>query len=262
MIFSHTMDPVAFVLGGVTLRWYGLFFSGGILVSYLYVRSVYEREGLNGEEWDSLTLVILAGLALGARLAYVLVYRPSYYLENPLKILYVWQGGISSHGALAGILLAAWLWCRKREGGLIRAADLAVLGIPLTAAAVRLGNFMNSEIPGVYTGSAWGVIFTLRGDTLPRHPVQLYEAALLLAVFAVLFVSYRKMKLGAPPGLYTALFLFLYFGGRCLLELLKERQVFPVGYPVTIGLLLSILPAGAGAFLLYRIGRRARGTDQ
>lgn len=255
-MYTHTVDPVAFVLGGVTLRWYGLLFSTGILLNYLYVRSVYEREGLNGEEWDSLTLVILAGLAIGARLAYVLVYRPAYYLENPLKILYVWQGGISSHGALLGILLAAWLWCRKREGGLVRAADLAVLGMPLTAAAVRVGNFMNSEIPGVYTAADWGVVFARRGDTLPRHPVQLYEAALLLAVFMVLFFCYRKMGLNRPPGLYTALFLFLYFGSRCLLELLKERQVFPVGYPVTIGLLLSLLPAAVGGYLLYRIFRR------
>jgi prolipoprotein diacylglyceryl transferase len=253
------MDPVAFSLGGVTLRWYGLFFSFGILMNYFYVRAIYKREGLSEEDWDSLTLVLLAGLVIGARLGYIVFYRPAYYLDHPERIIRVWEGGIASHGALIGILLAAWLWCRRREGGLTRAADLAVLGIPLTAACVRLGNFMNSEIRGVHTGGDWGVIFTMRGDTLPRHPVQLYEAALLVAVFIVLRMTYRRMGLARPPGLYTALFLLCYFGGRCLLELIKERQVFADGSPVTVGLLLSLLPAAAGAWLLLRVSRdRAR----
>ena len=218
----------------------------------------FRQAGLPAEEWESLTAYILVGLVAGARIGHILFYKLSYYLDRPLEIIKLWHGGLSSHGATVGIVLAIVIWCRRRGRAFSVYADLAVLGIPVTAFFVRLGNFVNSEVLGTPTGGGWGVIFTVRGENFPRHPVQLYEALLLAAVFLVLHRIYRKRGMEKPTSFYLFLFFLLYFGGRCVVEAWKAPLAFPDSFPVTIGQVLSLIPAGLGVIyfsLLIRSGK-------
>lgn len=244
MIFENNLSPILAAFGPVEVRWYGLLFATGVGLNYLILRWLFKREGFKEAILESLAIYVFLGLLIGARLGEVIFYNPVYYWNHPLEILQVWNGGLASHGAAIGMFLAYLLWCKIKGEKFSKFVDLLALPMPLTAAFVRIGNFFNSEIVGLPAGenAPVGVIFSKLGENIPRHPSQLYEAGLLLAVFAVLMWFYLKKYKTAPKMSVLMLFIFLYFGGRFVLEFWKDLHVFPAGFPLTMGQVLSLVP--------------------
>ncbi|MFH1218301.1 MAG: prolipoprotein diacylglyceryl transferase, partial [Candidatus Peregrinibacteria bacterium] len=239
MIFVNDFSPVIFEIGPVGVRWYGVLFALGLVGFYLIVRWAFKRERLKVEDLDSLALWIFFGIVVGARLGHVVFYRPWLIWQDPVEILRIWNGGLASHGALIGVVVAYFVWCRLRRVKFGKYVNPIILGAPFAAMMVRIGNFVNSEIVGVQTDGSWGVVFKGLGEGFPRHPAQLYEAGLLaviLAVFLVIYLKWRKM----PDMFLGFLFLGLYFGGRFVIEFWKDLHVLPAGFPLSMGQVLSV----------------------
>lgn len=257
MLFTNNISPVLFSFGAIQIHWYGLFFALGIVFAYVFYMKEFEKNGYPVEHVDSLAIYLFLGLLIGARLGEVLFYEPGYYFSNPANIIKVWQGGLSSHGALIGLFIAYILWLKVHKIKFTKYADLLVIPIPVTAACVRIGNFFNSEIVGkpVSDGS-WGVVFKRLGENFPRHPSQLYEAILCLVTFAVLFYLYKKYYGKRARLFFMFLFFLLYFGGRFILEYFKDLHgPLPAGFPLSMGQVLSVVPALAAVVYfgwLYR----------
>lgn len=253
MIFIHDLSPELVNLGPLTIRWYGILFSTGIIINYLLVRWIFKREGYPLSDLDSLVTYLFFGLIIGARLGEVLFYEPEYYFRDPAEILRIWHGGLSSHGASIGLFLSYLLWIKIHKVKFTKYADAIILGMPLTAAFVRIGNFFNSEIVGIPTAGSWGVVFKRLGEDFPRHPVQLYEAILSITAFVILFLVYKKYYRKTPPLFFLFLYLMLYFGGRFIVEFWKDLHVLPEWSPLSMGQVLSIIPIlmAVGYFTLF-----------
>jgi prolipoprotein diacylglyceryl transferase len=236
---TWNVDPVLLKFGFLQVHWYGLLFAGAFLVGYKIMQWIYSREGRAAQELDNLLLYIMIGTVLGARLAHCLFYEPQYFLNHPLEILMVWKGGLASHGGAMGVLLAAYLYCRRPgKPGFLWLVDRMAIPAVLAGAMIRIGNFFNSEIYGKPTDGPLGVVFQ-RVDAMSRHPVQLYEAAAYLAIFALLLWVYVRRSPSA--GRLLGLYLILVFAARFALEFLKVPQAAYEGDPLfSVGHLLSV----------------------
>ena len=235
------IDPVFFRLGPVQFRWYGLMYVLGLVAAYFLIkhRASARHVALSKVQlYDLLTYAAL-GVFLGGRLGYTLFYHSAYYLQHPLKILAVWEGGMSFHGGLLGTCLAIWLFCYKKGFPVYTIADLAVQAVPVGLGLGRLGNFINGELYGRPTDVAWCMVFP-RGGEACRHPSQLYEATLEGALlFAVLWALARKSR---PSGMIFWSFVAGYGVLRSVVELFREPDAhlgFVLG-PFTMGQLLSV----------------------
>lgn len=241
MIFTNSIDPILFAAGPLEVRWYGALFAIGLLLNYLLLRWVFGKEKFNVADLDSLVLYLFVGLVVGARLGHVFFYNAEYFLSDPIKILQIWNGGLASHGAAIGVLLAYLIWTWKHKVKFTKYADYLVLGMPISAGFVRLGNYFNSEIVGKATDGSWGVVSQRLGESFPRHPSQFYEAGLSFTIFAVLIFVYLKWK-NRPPLFLMFLYMGLYFATRFLVEFFKKRHTISADFPLSMGQMLSILP--------------------
>jgi prolipoprotein diacylglyceryl transferase len=189
----------------------------------------------------------MAGTLLGARLGHVLFYDPGYYLNHPLEILYLWEGGLASHGAVLGILLAIFLYSRFRpDESFLWICDRVGMAVPFSGCLIRLGNFFNSEILGTPSDVPWAVVFA-RVDAIPRHPVQLYESLSYLLVFIAQYHFFKRNHGQPPLGELFGRFFVGVFGVRFVLEFFKEEQAsFALGGILTMGQWLSIPAVAAG----------------
>ncbi|HTE42857.1 MAG TPA: prolipoprotein diacylglyceryl transferase [Steroidobacteraceae bacterium] len=248
---TWNVDPVLLNLGFLQVHWYGLLFAGSFLVGYKLMQWIYAREGRAVQELDNLLLYIMIGTVVGARLAHCLFYDPQYFLKHPLEILMVWKGGLASHGGAVGVLLAAYLYCRQPERpGFLWLVDRMAIPAVLAGGMIRVGNFFNSEIYGKPTDGPLGVVFE-RVDRLPRHPVQLYEAAMYFAIFALLLWVYVRRR--PAEGRMLGLYLMLVFAARFALEFLKVPQAAYEGDPLfSVGHLLSVPFVFAGLWFATR----------
>jgi prolipoprotein diacylglyceryl transferase len=245
------VNPVLLHLGPLTIRWYGVLFALGLLVSYEVGRRILERDGVTRLEIDRLFGYVTVGTVVGARLGHTLLYEPGFYLAHPLQILYFWQGGLASHGGTVGIMLAVWWFARKTGRPTLWLLDRVALVAPLAAAFIRLGNLFNSEIVGKPSRLPWAVVFT-RVDSLARHPTQIYEAVAYLMIFFCLARLYRRSEIAERPGRLFGTTLVMIFGFRFLVEFLKEPQVAAEsGLPLDLGQLLSLPLIAAGLFLTF-----------
>lgn len=250
-IIPWNVDPEIFRIGNFAVRWYGLLFASGFVIGYYILRKIFKNEGLGDTTLDRLTVYVAVGTIIGARLGHCLFYEPEFYLANPIQILYVWKGGLASHGAAIGILLMLWLFVRKEKKPFIWAIDRVVIVVALAGALIRLGNLMNSEIYGIETNLPWGFVFLRNGESVPKHPTQIYESLAYLLTFVILLRVYWKNKGKQKPGLLFGLFLILVFGFRFLVEYIKNDQVtFEAGMNFNMGQLLSIPFILAGIALL------------
>ncbi|ANE55890.1 MULTISPECIES: prolipoprotein diacylglyceryl transferase [Methylomonas] len=232
------IDPILVDFGFLKIRWYGLLFACGFVGSFLTMQWIYQREGKNVEELDTLLWYMVVATIVGARLGHTLIYDPGYYLSHPLKILAVWEGGLASHGATLGIILALYLYRRKYGDSYFWLLDRVSIPTALAGALIRIGNFFNSEILGIPTQHPWGVVFS-RVDHLPRHPVQLYEAFCYLLVYAVSLRIYTLR--GKQPGFTFGSFIAMLFSVRFVLEYFKtEQAMYDNGLAITTGQLLSV----------------------
>lgn len=206
--YIHNIDPVLLHLGPLQIRWYGLMYLVGYFVGYLVLMRRYKRglNILNSEGNQALITYIMIGMIVGARLVYVFVYNPMYYMNHLSEVFAVWQGGLSFHGALLGYVVAVILFCRKYKIQFFHIMDNVVVGASIGIFFGRLGNFINGELYGRFTDVPWGVIFP-DGGPMPRHPSQLYQAlGEGLIVFLLLhLVQKREQKLGKAPILENAI---------------------------------------------------------
>jgi len=250
--FVWDFSPEIFKIGSFGPRYYGLMFAIGFMVGYSITQKIFLREGRPEEDLSSLLFHIMVGTIVGARVGHCLFYEPEYYLSHPLEILFVWRGGLASHGGTIGVLLALWLYRRKHlDQGYIWLADRLAIGTAFTAACIRVGNFFNSEILGKPTDVPWAIIFAANNDNIPRHPAMLYEAGAYLILFFIMLWMYWKTNAGEIRGRLIGLMLAWIFAARFVIEFFKENQVpFENGMPLNMGQLLSI-PFVIIGILLY-----------
>jgi phosphatidylglycerol:prolipoprotein diacylglycerol transferase len=261
-------DPVALQIGPIAIKWYGLAYLAGLLLGWLYIRRLLQQPKLWGDERppfaqakvDDLLLYITVGVVAGGRLGFVLFYEPSYYLSNPQDILAVWKGGMSFHGAFIGSGLAIWTFAYRNAINPWSTADLCTASVPIGLFFGRLANFINGELFGRPTTLPWGMVFPEAAlqhpqiEPTPRHPSQLYEAALegllLFLVLRLLTHHYGALK---RPGLITGVFLVGYALARSTAELFREphfAHAFNVG-PLTPGIVYSIPMLIVGVLVIY-----------
>lgn len=256
MILSYifwNVSPEIVKLGPISLRWYGLLFASGFVLGYLILTKIYKLEKKPQADLEQLSIYVILGTVIGARLGHCLFYDPVYYLANPFEMLKVWEGGLASHGAAIGIIIAIYLLIKKqKDKTMLWILDRVVIVVALAAVLIRLGNLFNSEIIGKATDVPWAFIFA-RVDNVPRHPAQLYEAIFYLISFIILYFVYYKTQKKSKQGYIFGLFLVLIFGFRFFVEFLKvEQSPFEKGMVLDMGQLLSIPFVIGGLYFMYR----------
>ncbi len=255
MLLHPQFDTVAFSMGPVSVRWYGLMYLAAFAQFFLLGRHRIQRRPHSGwtvEQLDDLLFYGVLGVILGGRLGQVLFYEPGYYLANPLEVVAVWKGGMSFHGGFLGVLAAMALWARRHGKAWLDVTDFIAPLVPLGLAAGRVGNFINGELWGRQADSAlpWAMIFPQAGDSLPRHPSQLYHVGLEgLALFVVLWLYSGRAR---PRGAVSGVFLIGYGVFRFTTEYFREPDsgIFGHSYTVSMGQWLSLPMIAAGVGLL------------
>lgn len=236
------VSPEIFSIGPLHVRWYGLMFAVGFLFGYSHGEKMFKHENIDLKWLESLFIYLIVATVVGARLGHVLFYGWDYYSQHPIEILYVWQGGLASHGGVLGILIALTLWSRKvSKRSILWVLDRVVVPTALVAALIRFGNLMNSEIYGVETTMPWGFIFERNQETVAKHPTQIYESLSYLITFGVMLYMYWKTKAKDYQGLIFGVFFVMVFGARFLIEFIKEDQeAFEAAMSLNMGQWLSI----------------------
>ena len=252
LIIPWDPNPEIFRLGPFAIRWYGLLFASSFLFGYFIMRRIFKNEGLGDPVLDRLTIYMAVGTVIGARIGHCLFYEPGFYLSHPLEILKVWHGGLASHGAAIGILIALWLFIRKEKKGYFWVLDRIAIVVALAGFFIRTGNLMNSEIYGVETSLPWGFVFLRNDEIAPKHPTQIYEGLTYLFVFILLLRMYWNRKGNVYQGLLISIFLIIVFASRFFIEFVKEPQVpFESSMKLNMGQWLSIPFIIAGITGLY-----------
>ncbi|WP_346891327.1 prolipoprotein diacylglyceryl transferase [uncultured Roseibium sp.] len=263
------IDPVLFQVGPFALRWYALAYIVGILLAWRYMR----RLVLNDNLWNSLkrptpldlddfVLWGTVGIIVGGRIGYVLVYNPGYYLTHPLEIFAVWTGGMSFHGGFTGTVIAMILFAWKRGLSIWTLFDLAGCAAPIGLFFGRIANFINSELWGRVTDVPWAMVFPTGGPE-PRHPSQLYEAALEgILLFLTMRLLSHRFKMLQRPGFIAGAFAFGYGVTRSFGELFRvpDAQIGYLGGFMTMGILLSVPMMLAGLIVMIWAARRHKGA--
>lgn len=257
-------DPEVFRIGSVAIRWYGLLFALSFVFGYIILLRVFKKEDVPVKLLDTLTTYMVIGTVVGARLGHCFFYEPAYYFAHPLKILAVWEGGLASHGAGIGIIIAIWIFSMTQKKPFLWVMDRVVIVVALSGFLIRTGNLMNSEIFGHATTLPWGFLFeraVLHGEVaIPRHPTQIYEGLTYLAIFFYLLWYYYRKNGKPETGYLFGIFLVLVFGMRFIIEFLKEPQVgFESSMVLNMGQLLSIPFVIAGIILIYLAKKKAPG---
>jgi prolipoprotein diacylglyceryl transferase len=265
-------DPQLF---GV-LRWYSLLFALAFVAGYLVLQKIiFKKENISNTYLDKLSVYVFFGVLIGARLGHCLFYEPSYYLSHITEMLlpiaktadgwkFVGYQGLASHGGAIGILIAIWLYARKTKLTMFWTLDRLVIVVALAGLFIRLGNLCNSEIYGVATNSDWGFIFVRNGETIAKHPTQLYEAIAYFITFIILLFIYLKQKTKVIPGSLFSLFLILVFTSRLIIENWKEvQEAWEANMALNMGQILSLpfIATGIVIFILAIMGKTGKPLD-
>jgi phosphatidylglycerol:prolipoprotein diacylglycerol transferase len=256
------IDPVALRLGPIAVKWYGLAYMAGLLLGWLYVKHLLrqsrlwpnDRAPFTPDRADDLLLFMTVGVLVGGRLGNVLFYEPAYYFDNPLEIPAVWKGGMAFHGGLIGSIVAIVLFARRVGADTWSVLDVCAAATPIGLFFGRLANFINGELWGRASDMPWAMAFPEAGP-MPRHPSQLYEAALEgLVLFALLWwLAHARLAL-RRPGVVAGTFLAGYAVARSVCELFREPD-FLLG-PVSAGILYSLPMLAGGIWMIWWSGRR------
>lgn len=262
-MLAPQIDPVALQLGPIAIHWYGLMYVFAFASAWKLVQIQLKEQKLWGkvvspEKFENLFTFLILGVILGGRIWYVLFYNPSFYLENPIKVFYVWNGGMSFHGGFLGSVVAGWWYCRKHHLPYLKLLDNFAVVAPLGLAFGRFGNFINGELWGRVADPEqvpWAMIFPYAGD-LARHPSQLYEMALEgILLFLVLWFTRKKAW---KSGTRIAIFLLGYAAARIFCENFREpdAQLGFIFANITMGMLQSSAMIIAGIATLIWIQRK------
>jgi phosphatidylglycerol:prolipoprotein diacylglycerol transferase len=255
------IDPIIFSIGPLAIRWYALAYIVGMVLGWRWILRLNTNAGepIKKEKWDDALVWIAIGVILGGRLGYVLFYNASFYFSNPGEALKVWQGGMSFHGGCLGVTVAMVLFARRHKLPLLTFADLISAAVPIGLFFGRIANFINAELYGRNTDVAWAFVFPGGGPN-PRHPSQLYEAALEGALlFLLLNWLVKRRDAFAKPGMITGTFLLGYAAARALVELFRQPDAH-IGFlagGITMGQLLSLPMIVGGLYLVWRAQKPA-----
>ena len=254
------IDPVLISIGPFAIRWYALAYIGGLVIAWRYCRwlAVRPPQSVSADAFDDFLLWATLGILLGGRLGYVLFYKPDFYLANPLEILFIWRGGMSFHGGLLGMVAAEVMFARRRGLPVLALADIVAAASPIGLFLGRIANFINGELFGRPSEVPWAMVFP-HGGPRPRHPSQLYEAA--VEGLVLLLVLHLMVRAGALErrGMLAGAFLIGYALARMLAEMFREPDAY-LGFLLggtTMGQWLSLPLLLAGLALVVR-ARRTR----
>lgn len=238
--FVWNIDPIILDLGPLQLRWYGLLFVGSFFLGSMILTWMYKRENKDPAIVENLLIYLMVGAVIGSRLVHCLFYEPEFYLSHPLEILYIWKGGLASHGGLLGVFISMYLFAKRYKESYLWVVSRVAIPGALTAAFVRFGNLFNSEILGKPSDAPWAIVFE-RIDLIARHPVQLYEAFSYLIILVILLGIYRKVSFAFATRILPGVFLVLLFSARFFIEYAKTRQAaYTTDLTLSTGQLLSI----------------------
>ena len=260
LIVHWNVDPAILRIGGFELRWYSLLFVAGFVLGWFIFQGFFRREKISEKLLDPLLYTLLICTIVGARLGHCLFYQPDYYLgswEGFWEIFMPWKGGLASHGGTIALLLGMWWFARKygrkEDFDFVWILDHLAIAVAFAAFFIRLGNLFNSEIYGGPTDLPWGFVYESNGETVPKHPTQLYEGLTYLLLGLVLYGLYKWRLDKMYRGSFVGIFLVVCFGSRFLIEFVKNPQVeFEESMLLNMGQLLSIpfILLGIG-FLVY-----------
>ena len=251
-MFINNFDPVAFQILSFEIRWYSLAYIIGIVIGWTLCKKIFIKNLDINEKFDDYITYLIIGIILGGRIGYVIFYNFSYYLDNVLDIFKIWQGGMSFHGGLLGVILSSYIFAKKYNQNPFSYLDQVSLVAPIGIFFGRLANFINSELYGKVSDMPWSVIF-IKVDNLSRHPSQLYEAILegiILFLILIYFIDRNYLK---KPGLISGLFLIFYSLFRFLIEFFRvpDEQIGYLILNLTMGQIISLVFALIGITIFY-----------
>ena len=232
-MFINNFNPIAISIFSLDVRWYSLSYVLGILLGWSYIKLKFIPNNIEKKKFDNYITVLIIGIIVGGRIGYVLVYNLDYYIKNLIEVFFVWEGGMSFHGGVVGVIIATYLFSQKDIKQTFKNLDLVSLAAPIGIFFGRIANFINSELYGRETELLWSVVF-IKIDNLPRHPSQIYEA---------FFEGFIFIKSRSIPGKISGYFLIFYSIFRFLIEFTREpdSQIGLLFYQLSLGQLISII---------------------
>ena len=251
-MFINNFDPVAFQIISFEIRWYSLAYILGIIIGWILCKKIFIKNLDINQKFDDYITYLIIGIIIGGRLGYVLFYNFNYYIKNILDIFKIWQGGMSFHGGLLGIIIASILFAKKNNQDLFVYTDLVSLVAPIGIFFGRLANFINSELYGKVTEVPWAVTF-VQVDNLSRHPSQLYEAFFEGIILFILLLYFRNKNFLAKPGLISGLFLIFYSVFRFCIEFFRvpDEQIGYLIFNLSMGQIISLVFIMIGTIVFY-----------
>jgi len=251
-MFINNFDPVAFQIMSFEIRWYSLAYILGIIIGWILCKKILIKNPDINQKFDDYITFLIIGIILGGRLGYVLFYNLNYYTSNIVDIFKIWQGGMSFHGGLMGIIIASILFAKKNNQDTFIYTDLVSLVAPIGIFFGRLANFVNSELYGKVTDVPWAVTF-IQVDNLSRHPSQLYEAIFEGVILFVLLLYFRNKNYLERPGLISGLFLIFYSIFRFCIEFFRvpDEQIGYLIFNLSMGQIISLIFIIFGTIVFY-----------
>ena len=250
-MFINNFDPIAFQVFSIEVRWYSLAYIFGLIFGWIYCNKFLINDQIKKNQFDDYITYIILGIIVGGRLGYVFIYNPLYYLENFIEIPMIWNGGMSFHGAVIGVIFATYIFSKKNNQNIFYYLDLVALTSPIGIFLGRIANFINSELYGRETDIIWSVKF-IQVDSLNRHPSQIYEAIFEgLVLFVLLNLFYKKLS--KKDGLISSLFIIFYSIFRFLIEFTREpdAHIGLIIFNMSLGQIISIIFFITGIILFY-----------
>ena len=260
-MFNNNFDPVAFTFLIFEIRWYSIAYILGILIGWVYIKKFVIQDSTIKKLFDNYISYLIIGIILGGRLGYVLIYNLKYYLSDPIKIIYIWEGGMSFHGGLAGVIIVSYIFCKTHKLNTFTFLDFISLSAPIGIFFGRLANFLNSELYGRQTDILWSVKF-LKIDNLDRHPSQIYEA-IFEGLILFIILNFFLKGLIRFPGKISCFFLIFYSLFRFIIEFTREPdlQIGLIFKILSIGQVISIFTLLVG-FILYYFLRNNKNEEK
>ena len=261
-MFTHNLDPILIDFGFISIRWYSLAYIFGIIIGWWYGKKIilkrfqFFRNKFNIVEFDNLISYIIISIIIGGRLGYIIFYNPSYYFFNPIEILKIWEGGMSFHGGMIGVIIGTYLFSIKKKIHTFFLLDIIACVSPIGIFFGRIANFINGELIGKTSNLPWSVIFP-SVDMIPRHPAQLYEA-FLEGVILFIILNLLIFRANYKTGTCSAIFLIFYGVFRIFSEIFREPDI-QLGYFfnfLSMGTILSSIMILVGVIIFYLLKKK------